>query len=207
MMHLTYRLLFLSLFCLFFNQSFYAQSQAADSENSWQKPDEDILKILHAPQLPRTSISPAKTHIVLSDPIIYPSLSELGGPMLKLAGTRVNPKNNYYHGSHGGTNPGILTIKDGKTIKLDLPKESELMSTYWTVKGDRFAMAVGFEDRIELWMGDISGKVEKVPNMVLNPLNDQAVRWFPDQQKLLVRRINDRMKLLEKPSIPRRPKS
>jgi dipeptidyl aminopeptidase/acylaminoacyl peptidase len=206
MMNLTYRLLFLSLICLFVNQSFYAQNQAADPENSWQKPDEDILKILHAPQLPRTSISPAKTHIVLSDPIIYPSLSELGGPMLKLAGTRVNPKNNYYHGSHGGTNPRILTIKDGKTIKLDLPKESELMSTYWTVKGDRFAMAVGFEDRIELWMGDITGKVEKVPNMVLNPLNDQAVRWFPDQQKLLVRRINNRGPAPEKPSMPRGPK-
>ena len=73
------------------------EPEAEANDNSWKSPDEDILKIVHAPQLPRRSISPTNTHMILSDRIIYPTLSELGAPMLKLAGTRVNPKNNYYH--------------------------------------------------------------------------------------------------------------
>jgi dipeptidyl aminopeptidase/acylaminoacyl peptidase len=144
--------------------------------------------------------------MLLTDPIIYPTLSELAGPMLKLAGTRVNPKNNYYHGRHGGTSPRVLTIKDGKTIPLNIPEESEVLSTYWAADGQRFALSVGFENRIELWMGDISGLVEKVPDIILNPLMDDAVKWFPNQEKILVRRIKDRGEVPQKPAIPIGPK-
>ncbi|WP_299887796.1 prolyl oligopeptidase family serine peptidase [uncultured Lacinutrix sp.] len=197
----------LSFTCLLCNQETIAQNKSIDDNtNAWQSPKEDILKILHAPQLPRTSISPSKTHMLLTDPIVYPTLSELAAPMLKLAGTRINPKNNYYHGRHGGTSPRILTVKDGKTVKLNTPVESEIISTFWAADGKRFALAVGFEDRIELWMGDISGHVEKVPNMVLNPLMDAAVKWLPNQEKLLVRRIADRGAVPKKPSIPNGPK-
>jgi len=193
--------------CFISGHTVLAQQQNTEAnDNTWKSPDEDIMKILHAPQLPRTSISPTRTHLMLSDPIIYPSLSELAGPMLKLAGTRVNPKNNYYHGSHGGTSPRIITIKNGETVKLNIPEHAEVMSTYWTVDGQRFAMSVGFEDRIELWMGDISGKLEKVPNMILNPLMDQAVQWFPDQERILVRSIGDRGPAPKEPSMPKGPK-
>jgi dipeptidyl aminopeptidase/acylaminoacyl peptidase len=199
--------LIFSIICLCAHQQIIAQEKSMEAnDNTWKSPEEDILNILHAPQLPRTSTSPTKTHMLLSDPIIYPTLSELAGPMLKLAGIRVNPKNNYYHGRHGGTSPRVLTIKDGTTVDLNIPDGAEVMSTYWTVDGQRFALAVGFEDRIELWMGDISGKVEKVPNMILNPLMDQAVKWFPDQEKILVRRINDRGAVPQKSSMPKGPK-
>ncbi len=199
--------LFLSFICFLFNQETIAQDKSMEGNaNVWQSPKEDILKILHAPQLPRVSVSPSKKHMLLTDPIIYPTLSELAGPMLKLAGTRVNPKNNYYHGRHGGTSPRVLTIKDGKTIPLNIPEESEVLSTYWAADGQRFALSVGFENRIELWMGDISGLVEKVPDIILNPLMDDAVKWFPNQEKILVRRIKDRGEVPQKPAIPIGPK-
>ena len=199
--------LFLGYLLLFFNHETIAQAQNVDNqEYTWQTPGEDILKILYAPQLPRTSTSPSKTHMMLRDPILYPTLSELAGPMLKLAGTRVNPKNNYYHGRHGGTSPRILTIESGKTISLNIPEDSELLSTFWAADGNRFALSVGFEDRIELWIGDISGYVEKVPGIILNPLMDQAVKWFPDQEKILVRNIKDRGVVPQKPGVPNGPK-
>ncbi len=198
----AFALLLLGFICLVFNH----ETMAQDNSNVWQSPKEDILKILHAPQLPRTSTSPPRTHMLLTDPIIYPTLSELAGPMLKLAGTRVNPKNNYYHGRHGGTSPRILTIKNGKTIPLKIPEKAEVLSTYWALDGKRFAMSVGFENRIELWMGNIDGHVEKVPNIILNPLMDSPVKWFPDQEKILVRRITDRGPAPHKPSMPSGPK-
>lgn len=194
-------------FCLFQKQEAIAQEKNIEvNVNGWKSPEDDILKILHAPQSPRSSISPTKTHIFLKDPIVYPDLSELAGPMLKLGGTRINPKNNYYHGRHGGTSPRILTIKDGKTVDLNIPDEAEVISTYWTVDGQRYALSVGFKDRIELWIGDINGNASKVPDMILNPLIDQAVKWLPDQEKILIRRIKDRGPVPQKPSIPNGPK-
>lgn len=206
MKKLNLLLLAISLTILLVPSTGIAQEKNDEANNNWKSPDEDILKVLHAPKLPISSISPKKTHILLSDPIIYPSISELAGPMLKLAGIRVNPKNNYYHGRHGGTSPRLLVIKTGKTIDITLPKDAEVMSTNWTVDGQRFALSVGFEDRIELWMGDISGKVEKVPGMTLNPLMDQEVKWLPNQESLLVRRIKDRGAAPQKPSVPKGPK-
>ncbi|WP_299433859.1 prolyl oligopeptidase family serine peptidase [uncultured Aquimarina sp.] len=207
MKKIIHTLLCISCICLLSNQAMLAQEKSIEAnDNTWKSPEEDILKILHAPQLPRTSISPVKTHMLLSDPIIYPTLSELAGPMLKLAGTRVNPKNNYYHGRHGGTSPRILTIKDGTTIKLNIPKQAEIMATSWAADGQRFTLSVGFEDRIELWMGDISGHVEKVQGIVLNPLMDQAVKWFPDQEKLLIRKIPNRGTAPQKSAMPKGPK-
>ena len=175
-------------------------------DNTWKSPEQDILDIVHAPQLPRISISPKKKHMILSDPIYYPTLSELGSPMLKLAGVRVNPKNNYYHGRHGGVNPRIMTVEGSTTTPIVIPNGAEVLSTYWSNNGETFAMSVAVEDGVELWMGDISGKVEKVPNMKLNPLMDSAVKWFPDQQRLLVRRIPDRGAAPIKPSMPIGPK-
>jgi len=202
-----FTLLLICFICLLLSDKAIAQEKnLEENTNTWQSPEKDILKILHAPQLPRTSTSPPRTHMLLTDRIYYPPLSELAGPMLKLAGTRVNPKNNYYHGRHGGTSPRIFTIKDGETIPLNIPDEAEVIATNWTVDGQQFALSVGFEDRIELWMGDISGTVEKVSDIILNPLMDQAVRWFPNQEKLLIRRIKDRGAVPQKPAIPNGPK-
>jgi dipeptidyl aminopeptidase/acylaminoacyl peptidase len=206
MKKIVFLLPLLIFFCLLNNQESIAQEKTKDDNtNTWKSPDDDILNILYAPQLPRTSTSPTSTHLILSDPIIYPTLSELAGPMLKLAGTRVNPKNNYYHGSHGGTSPRIITISDGITVPINIPKDAEVISTDWTTDGQRFALSVGFEDRIELWLGDISGRVEKVKDIILNPLMDDAVKWFPNQEKLLIRRIYNRGAVPKEPSIPNGP--
>ncbi|PWI31034.1 S9 family peptidase [Flavobacteriaceae bacterium LYZ1037] len=206
MKKLVFILPFLIFFGLINTQESFAQEINTDEDsNAWKSPDDDILKILYAPQLPRTSTSPASTHMILTDPIYYPSLSELAGPMLKLAGTRVNPKNNYYHGRHGGTSPRIITVKDGKTVPINIPKDAEVISTDWTVDGERFALSVGFEDRIELWLGDISGRVEKVSGIILNPLMDQAVKWLPNQEQILIRNINNRGAVPKEPSIPNGP--
>lgn len=155
-------LVLLSFLCLVYSQETLTQDNSIDNNvNVWQSPEEDILKILHAPQLPRTSTSPSKTHMILTNPVIYPTLSELAEPMLKLAGTRVNPKNNYYHGRHGGTSPRVLTIKNGKTVPLNIPDKAEVISTYWNVDGQQFALSVGFENRIELWIGNVNGHIER----------------------------------------------
>lgn len=207
MKRLATTLVFVFSLTVLFTYQIAAQNGSTDeSVTTWQSPEEDILNILHAPQLPRTSTSPTSTHMLLTDPIIYPSLSELAGPMLKLAGIRVNPKNNYYHGRHGGTSPRILTVSTGEMVEVNIPAEAEVMSTYWTTDGKRFAMSVGFEDRIELWLGDISGHVEKVPDMILNPLMDQAAQWLPNQEQILIRRISNRGTAPTKPVLPRGPK-
>lgn len=168
----------------------------------WQKPPENIMKVLNAPQLPWVWTSPTGEYLFLADPILYPPLSELGGPMYKLAGLRVNPLNNNFHGDHGGTSPRLLRIDNGSILPLALPKEAEIIDLSWTADGKQFAFTVGFTNRVELWVGTVDGKVKKIDNLQLNPLLGNTVSWLPDQKRLLVFAIPKRGEAPKAPVIP-----
>jgi len=171
----------------------------------WQSPSEELLQVLHAPQLPRMWIAPTGDYMLLVDPMLYPPLAELAAPMHKLAGMRVNPAINGRHGRHGGTSPRLVRVEDGVTTPLNLPKGAEVDDMVWTVDGKRFALIVIHTDHIGLWVGSVEGEVKKIENFALNPLMGTAVSWLPDQKRLLVRRIPQRGLAPEPPVIPSGP--
>jgi dipeptidyl aminopeptidase/acylaminoacyl peptidase len=168
----------------------------------WQSPPAEILEVLHSPQLPSVWISPTGDYMFLADPLLYPPLAELAAPMHKLAGIRVNPANNDHHGRHGDKSPRLVRILDGTTTPLDLPAEAEVFDVDWIVDGQRFALTVGYVDRIELWIGSVEGKMNRIEEIALNPLLGNPVTWLPDQKRLLIRRIPQRGPAPESPAIP-----
>jgi len=173
----------------------------------WQSPPEDILEVLHAPQLPLVWTAPDAGHLLLADPVLYPPLAELGATMHKLAGMRVDPKLNGFHGRHGGTSPRLVRSDTGETTPLALPTGAEVHDVSWTADGLRFALTVGQGDHIGLWVGSVNGQVEEIENVALNPLLGTPVLWLPDQKRLLVRRIPaGRGPAPEPPAIPAGPK-
>jgi dipeptidyl aminopeptidase/acylaminoacyl peptidase len=155
----------------------------------WQSPPEDILAVLHAPQLPQSWIAPGEGHLLLADPVLYPPLAELAAPMHKLAGIRVDPAVNDFHGRHGGTSARLVRVETGETTPLGLPAGAEVHDVSWTADGRRFALTVGHDDHLGLWVGSVDGRVGKIDNVALNPLLGTPVQWLPDQERLLVRRV------------------
>jgi dipeptidyl aminopeptidase/acylaminoacyl peptidase len=173
----------------------------------WQSPPEDILEVLHAPQLPRAWIAPGEGHLLLADFVLYPPLAELAAPMHKLAGMRVDPTLTGFHGRRGGTSPRLVRVDTGETTPLDLPAGAEVHDVSWTADGRRFALSVGHGDHLGLWVGSVAGRVRKIENVALNPLLGTPVSWLPDQTRLLVRRVPaGRGPAPELPAIPAGPK-
>ncbi len=185
----------------------FATAGAGDlpATTGWQSPPGDILDVLDAPRLPRVWTAPTGEHLLLADPVTYPPLAELAGPMHKLAGIRVNPKVNGRHGRHGGTSPRLVRVEGGATTRLDLPAGAEVHDVGWTVDGQRFALVVGHPDHHGLWLGSVEGDLKKVEGLALNPLLGAAVSWLPDQERLLVRRIPERGPAPAPPAIPAGP--
>ena len=198
-------LLVLMLVALVMAASAGVSGDSLQPATGWQSPPEDLLEVLHAPQLPWVWTAPTGEYMFLADPVLYPPLAELAAPMHKLAGIRVNPIINGYHGEHGGTSPRLVKVEDGTTTPLDLPANSEIHDVEWTADGQRFALTVGHVDHIGLWIGSVEGEVTKIENLALNPLMGTAVSWLPDQERLLVRRIPQRGPAPEPPTIPAGP--
>lgn len=191
---------------LFMWASIQALAQdALSSKTEWQKPPEEIINVMHAPLLPSVWTAPGGEYMLLSDPVSYPPLAEMAAPMHKLAGLRVNPANNGYHGMRGGKSPRLLRIEDAKTTPLPLPSEAEIYGVRWTASGDRFALMAGYTDRIELWVGSVNGDIKKMDNIKLNILLGNVMTWLPDQERLLVFRIPERGPAPEPPPIPAGP--
>ncbi|MBN2346836.1 MAG: hypothetical protein JXO51_10650, partial [Candidatus Aminicenantes bacterium] len=182
-----------------------ASARIPQPANRWQSPPEDWLRVLYAPQYFTVWTSPDGKHLLLADPVLYPRLAELAAPMHKLAGMRVNPATNGFHGRHGGTSPRLVRVEDGVTLPLELPPGAELLSVEWTADGRRFALTVGQSDRIGLWVGSVQGDLAEVEGVALNPLLGTPVNWLPDQQRLLIRAVPRRGPAPAAPAIPAGP--
>jgi hypothetical protein len=66
----------------------------AVGDDVYRKPPREILAVLNAPTTPEAVVSPAGTEMLLIERILYPRISDLAQPMLRIAGVRINPKNN-----------------------------------------------------------------------------------------------------------------
>ena len=174
-------------------------------ESNWKQPPKEVMDVLHAPQLPWVWTAPTGKVLLLADPMLYPPLSELAGPMHKLAGVRVDPSVNGVHGRHGGTSPRLVEVEGGAKKDLGLPEGAEVMGVDWTADGQRFALTVRHADHIGVWVGSVAGDLKKIEDVAINPLLDSGVRWLPDQKRLLVRRVPARGRPPQKPAIPAGP--
>jgi len=179
--------------------------EAPESTTGWQTPPEEVMEVLHAPQLPWVWTSPTGEYLLLADPVTYPPLAELAAPMHKLAGMRVNPVIGNIHGRHGATSPRLVTVEGGAETPLPLPEDAEVHAVAWTVDGQRFALTTSHADHMGVWVGSIEGDLKEIEHVAVNQIFDTGVRWMPDQKHLLIRRYPERGAPPEPPAIPAGP--
>ncbi|HLG97456.1 MAG TPA: prolyl oligopeptidase family serine peptidase [Bryobacteraceae bacterium] len=170
------------------------------ADEPYQKPPREILEILNAPATPRAVVSPAHTHLLLTEPLRYPPIAVVGQPMLRLAGLRINPKNNGPHRANLDISMSLLRIDDGSQRKIDLPAGAKTSAPVWSPDGRRFAFTNTGENAIELWVGDVaSGRAHKIEGvrvnaaMTLSPgpgqRHESIFQWMPDSRTLLVQTV------------------
>jgi hypothetical protein len=84
---------------------------------------------------------PLRRDLLLADPVLYPPLAELAGPMHKLAGLRVDPGSTRSTGATAVSRRG-WSGWDGATTTIAIPDGAEVHDVAWTVDGERFALTV-----------------------------------------------------------------
>ena len=185
-------------------------SGAAFSQQKYEKPPQEILDVLNAPFPPTPFLSPNRDMLALAQPIIYPSITDLAEPMLRLAGVRINPRTNaersyiYYW-----TTLTLKRIADGTEFPVALPAAVRRMgSLQWNATGTMLAFTNEAVDGVELWIVDAATqKVRQVPGLHINPVLGSAVQWMPDQKTLLAKTIQaDRGAPPAPPLVPPGPK-
>jgi dipeptidyl aminopeptidase/acylaminoacyl peptidase len=170
-------------------------SLAAFAQQGYQKPPKAVLDVLDAPSSPNVSLNPTRDKMLLVELSRYPSIAQLAQPMLRLAGSRINPNTN---GPHGGGRIVKLTLKnmsDGKETAITIPAGAALGAPEWSPDGKQFAVTNTLSNGIELWLGDAAtGKLRRIPGVQINSAfggfgGGDAVQWMPDSKTLLCKTI------------------
>jgi hypothetical protein len=65
----------------------------AQENLGYQRPPEEIAKLLEAPLTPFVSFSPDKQWMLLLDRSDFPTIEQLSRPELRIGGLRINPQN------------------------------------------------------------------------------------------------------------------
>src|SRR5262245_57320885 len=139
------------------------------SKGTYKQPPKEIMDILNAPAIPSTSVSPVRDKIAILEPLRYPPIADLAQPMLRLAGTRVNPNTNGPHLQPYSVSLKFKNISDGKETAATLPPGAKVTGLQWAPDGKHVAFGNVTPTGIDLWIATTAtGKASRVKDVHVN---------------------------------------
>jgi len=171
--------------------AFFLFAVDAVAQDTYQMPPQGLARLVDAPTTPGVSLSPDQTHMLLLHQPSLPSIAEVAEPELRLAGIRINPRNNgpSRSGSYNG-----LTLKaiDGGAERpvASLPDGVRIRNVQWAPDGQHLAFTVDEAERIDLYVVDVAGT--RARRLLDAPVNDAfygtPFAWV-DARTLVVRTV------------------
>jgi dipeptidyl aminopeptidase/acylaminoacyl peptidase len=167
-----------------------ASASLAFAQSAYKKPPEAIRKVLNAPATPVASVNPSRTHLVFLTPDRYPPIAELAQPMLRLAGLRINPRNNGPRGAVSYVTAEVVDLATRKKTPVAIPAGARLGAPQWSADGKLAAAAVYHADRIELLvLNAATGAARILPGIRLNAAYRDPIEWMPDSRRVVLQTI------------------
>ena len=156
---------------------------------TYQQPPAPIADILDTRPTPTPSLSPDRTTLALFDRANLPPIAELSEPMLRLAGYRINPRNNGPANSRVAWLTGIRfqPVAGGPARTVSLPADSRFISPGWSPDGRSVALLMDAPTGLELWTVDVaSGEARRLTDARVNAAGGGVYDWLPDSSGLIV---------------------
>lgn len=162
-----------------------AGAQAPD-EPRYLLPPKAIVDALDAPPPPDVYLSPARDVVAVLDRAPMPSIADLARPMLRLAGLRIDPKNNGRHRARTARGLTLKTVADGAARTVTLPASPALTWIGFSADGQRFAFTHSGDTAIQLWLGTTAtGRAQAVDALAVNGVFGAGCTWVGTGAQLL----------------------
>jgi dipeptidyl aminopeptidase/acylaminoacyl peptidase len=166
-----------------------SQTLAANEATRYQLPPQAMIDMVDSPVIPQNIPSPNNEWVMLLERAALPSVNELAQPELRLAGLRINPRNNDMARTTHALNIRFIRIADKleRTI-TNLPANAKIGEAQWSPDSKRVAFTLIRDNAIELMVFDLTNgtNAKRIIERPLNALNGRAFAWFGDSKSLLV---------------------
>ena len=167
-----------------------ATALAQTTATPYKQPPADIVRMLDAPSLPSSDVSPDGRWLLLMERPDMPTIEDLAQPMLRLAGARISPRTNGSFSIRDVKRLTVIEISSKRSRDIILPPNPRLSSIDWSPDGRHLAFTQRLDNGIELWVADPStGKSRRIAMSHLNATTGSPYQWLPDSSGFLCRLV------------------
>jgi dipeptidyl aminopeptidase/acylaminoacyl peptidase len=164
----------------------------AHAQEGYRLPPQDVADIVLRDPSPQVSLSPAGDTLLYLGLEAAPPISELGKPMERLAGLRLDAATNDNFNPRNIVSLALQDIESGEVREVALPANADIADQEWSPDGRYVAFSNTVEDGMSLWVLDTrTAKARKVIDEGLNLIFQQP-RWLPDGRLLVLTIPDDR---------------
>ena len=171
---------------------FTAGAAGVVAQEPYKTPPQVIVDILDMPPLPVANVSPDRQWLLLLEQRSMPTIAELAQPMLRLAGSRINPRTN------GPQLPGPITglvlkrVADGSERRIAVPTPAALSFVSWSPDSRTIAFVQTRDSGLALWVADpVTGQTRALTGPILNATSGPPCQWLPGGARLLCEFVPD----------------
>ncbi|MDH4057760.1 MAG: S9 family peptidase, partial [Cyclobacteriaceae bacterium] len=180
----------------------------AQENLTYQRPPEEIAKLVEAPLTPFVTFSPDKQWMLLMERSDYPTIEQLSRPELRIAGLRINPDNFGPSRSNYIIQLKPKKIVGGQEFEIkNMPDNLLLSNATFSPDSKKLAFLQNNPEGIELWVVDIATlTASKVSDKKINATFGGSYSWLSDSQHLIFSAVPQNLKPLpEKTRVPTGP--
>ncbi|MGB5362199.1 MAG: prolyl oligopeptidase family serine peptidase [Aureibaculum sp.] len=166
----------------------------AQENITYQKPSDEILKLVNAPLAPSVLTDDANEYMIFLYRDQFKTINELSEPEFRLGGLRINPKTNIGSRTNYYNNFSIKKVKDNEVVQvIGLPEDARLANLNWSPDQKKIAFTNTTTQGVEVWILDIiSTKCTKLTEANVNANMRDVINWFKDGSAILVKMISDK---------------
>ena len=154
----------------------------------YMTPPAPIGDIIDASPTPSVSISPQGDVLAVIDRAGFPDITELAEPELRLAGVRINPRNNGLANGRTQWLRGLSfrPVNGGPARTVALPKGFRFLNPRWSPDGKHVAMMADAPAGLELWSVNVAtATARRLTGPILNAAFGPGYAWRPDSTGLM----------------------
>jgi dipeptidyl aminopeptidase/acylaminoacyl peptidase len=199
------RLVRVALLAVILAPGLLAQAPPSSEPVRYMLPPKNIVDVFDAESLPGATLSPNKQVMALTAGRAHPTIAELAQPMLRLAGSRINPKTN---GPRVGGNIYSITLKNITTAaetKVTLPAQPRVSNVKFSPDGNHLSFLNSKDSGIEIWVADAATGASKMVSGTdrANATTGDPCDWLHDNVTLICEMVpSGRGPAPQEPAVP-----
>lgn len=152
------------------------------AQDVYRQPPAPIPAILDAGATPLVSVSPDRTLLLLLERPGLPGIAEVAAPEARLAGLRINPRNN--SGSRDARYTGLRLValvgqSEVAERRIAVPSGARIGNVSWAPDSKRVAFTLARDSVLTLWIAETStGAARQVSELALTAASGAPCAWM-----------------------------